>query len=196
MFTGLIEQIGTISSIKKNDDGLAIGIYHSSNFDLKINDSIACHGVCLTVVNRSKNKFYVQLVNETLEKTNAKLWSVGDNINLERALLPSTRLGGHFVQGHIDGKATVTDIRYFDKSSFWSFKVEQNLAKYIVEKGSIALNGTSLTVASMDCLIFSVAIIPHTLKMTTFSEINIKDSVNLEVDILGKYIEKLLQDKK
>ena len=192
MFTGLVETTGLIDSFEKNEDGMILRLNHNNSFEVSINDSVSCNGVCLTVVRTDKNSFEVQLVNETLNRTTAEFWKEKDELNLERALLPSTRMGGHFVQGHVDCVTKILKIKHFDKSSTWTFKMNDDIEKYIVEKGSIALNGVSLTVASKDKNSFDVALIPHTIELTTFGNLTIGDSVNVEVDILGKYIENFL----
>ena len=192
MFTGLVETKGLIDSFQKNEDGMILRLNHNNSFDVSINDSVSCNGVCLTVVRTDKNSFEVQLVNETLDRTTAEFWKEKDELNLERALLPSTRMGGHFVQGHVDCVTKILKIKHFDKSSTWTFKMNDDIEKYIVEKGSIALNGVSLTVASKDKNSFDVALIPDTIELTTFGNLTIGDSVNVEVDILGKYIENFL----
>ena len=192
MFTGLVETKGLIDSFQKNEDGMILRLNHNNSFEVSINDSVSCNGVCLTVVRTDKNSFEVQLVNETLNRTTAEFWKEKDELNLERALLPSTRMGGHFVQGHVDCITKILKIKHFDKSSTWTFKMNDDIEKYIVEKGSIALNGVSLTVASKDKNSFDVALIPHTIELTTFGNLTIGDSVNVEVDILGKYIENFL----
>ena len=193
MFTGLVETKGLIDSFQKNEDGMILRLNHNNSFEVSINDSVSCNGVCLTVVRTDKNSFEVQLVNETLDRTTAEFWKEKDELNLERALLPSTRMGGHFVQGHVDCVTKILKIKHFDKSSTWTFKMNDDIEKYIVEKGSIALNGVSLTVASKDKNSFDVAMIPHTIELTTFGNLTIGDSVNVEVDILGKYIENFLR---
>ena len=192
MFTGLVETKGLIDSFQKNEDGMILRLNHNNSFEVSINDSVSCNGVCLTVVRTDKNSFEVQLVNETLDRTTAEFWKEKDELNLERALLPSTRMGGHFVQGHVDCVTKILKIKHFDKSSTWTFKMNDDIEKYIVEKGSIALNGVSLTVASKDKNSFDVALIPHKIELTTFGNLTIGDSVNVEVDILGKYIENFL----
>jgi len=144
------------------------------------------------VISKDKNFFEVQLVNETLSRTTAKTWKEKEELNLERALLPSTRMGGHFVQGHVDCITTIKGIEHFDKSSTWTFSMNSDIERYIVEKGSIALNGVSLTVASKHKNTFDVALIPHTIELTTFGNLSVGDNVNVEVDILGKYIENFI----
>lgn len=196
MFTGLVETKGLVDSFKKNEDGMILRLNHNDSFEVSINDSVSCNGVCLTVVSTDKNSFEVQLVNETLNRTTAEFWKEKDELNLERALLPSTRMGGHFVQGHIDCVTKISKIQHFDKSSTWTFEMNDHIERYIVEKGSIALNGVSLTVASKRKNSFDVALIPHTIELTTFGNLTIGDNVNVEVDILGKYIENFLGQQK
>ena len=196
MFTGLVETKGLVDSFKKNEDGMILRLNHNDSFEVSINDSVSCNGVCLTVVSTDKNSFEVQLVNETLNRTTAEFWKEKDELNLERALLPSTRMGGHFVQGHIDCVTRISKIQHFDKSSTWTFEMNDHIERYIVEKGSIALNGVSLTVASKRKNSFDVALIPHTIDLTTFGNLTIGDNVNVEVDILGKYIENFLGQQK
>jgi riboflavin synthase len=196
MFTGLVETKGLVDSFKKNEDGMILRLNHNDSFEVSINDSVSCNGVCLTVVSTDKNSFEVQLVNETLNRTTAEFWKEKDELNLERALLPSTRMGGHFVQGHIDCVTRISKIQHFDKSSTWTFEMNDHIERYIVEKGSIALNGVSLTIASKGKNSFDVALIPHTIELTTFGNLTIGDNVNVEVDILGKYIENFLGQQK
>lgn len=196
MFTGLVETKGLVDSFKKNEDGMILRLNHNDSFEVSINDSVSCNGVCLTVVSTDKNSFEVQLVNETLNRTTAEFWKEKDELNLERALLPSTRMGGHFVQGHIDCVTKISKIQHFDKYSTWTFEMNDHIERYIVEKGSIALNGVSLTVASKGKNSFDVALIPHTIELTTFGNLTIGDNVNVEVDILGKYIENFLGQQK
>jgi len=196
MFTGLVETKGQIDSFEKNEDGMILRIHHNDSFNVSINDSVSCNGVCLTVVKIDNNSFEVQLVNETLNRTTAEFWKEKDELNLERALLPSTRMGGHFVQGHVDCVTKIMNVQYFDKSSTWTFEMDDDIEKYIVEKGSIALNGVSLTVASKNENTFDVALIPHTIELTTFGNLVAGDSVNVEVDILGKYIENFMEVRK
>ena len=196
MFTGLVEETGTISGIIKNADGLELRIKASKvRSDLKVNGSISCSGICLTVTNLEEDYFNVQLVNETLDRTNAKLWKVGDLINLERALLPTSRMGGHIVQGHIDTISKVKKIIINEKSAVWEFKLNNKIKKYIVEKGSICLDGISLTIANKFENSFSVALIPHTISVTSWKEKKIGDFINVEVDILGKYLESIMGAK-
>jgi len=197
MFTGIVEEVGVITQKKISPDGANITIKAKDIFnDLKVNDSISCSGICLTVINVDQDEFKVQLVKETLNRTNAKNWDKGTCINLERSLLPSTRLGGHFVQGHIDDVVRITDIIPNKDSAIWQFSIPKDLNEYIVQKGSICLDGISLTVADKNENYFSVALIPHTLSVTTWSNKNIDDSVNIEVDIMAKYIKSFLGENR
>lgn len=194
MFTGIIEEVGIIKNILTNLDGLEMEIKASLVLsDLKVNDSISCSGVCLTVTKLEIESFKVQLVQETLNKTNAKNWVPGYSINLERALLPTSRMGGHIVQGHIDTVVKIRDMTFDDKSAVWRFELKNNIKKYIVKKGSICLDGISLTIAEKTETDFSVALIPHTLEVTSWSNKKINDTINVEVDILGKYLESLTE---
>ena len=194
MFTGIIEEVGIIRNILTNLDGLELEIEASLVLsDLKVNDSISCSGVCLTVTKLETESFKVQLVQETLNKTNAKNWVPGYSINLERALLPTSRMGGHIVQGHIDTVVKIKDITFDDKSAVWRFELKNNIKKYIVKKGSICLDGISLTIAEKTETDFSVALIPHTLEVTSWNNKKINDTINVEVDILGKYLESLTE---
>ena len=192
MFTGIIEEVGVIREILTNLDGLEIEINASMVLsDLKVNDSISCSGICLTVNKLKRKSFKVQLVQETLNKTNAKNWVPGYSINLERALLPTSRMGGHIVQGHIDTVVKIKDMTFDDKSAVWRFELKNDIKRYLVKKGSICLDGISLTIADKTETDFSVALIPHTLEVTSWSNKKINDTINVEVDILGKYLESL-----
>ena len=195
MFTGLIEEVGSISEINKNNDGIELVVKAQKVLNgLRVNDSISCSGVCLTVIQKYDNAFKVQIIQETINKTTAKIWEIDSLINLERSLLPTTRMGGHFVQGHVDNVISVKSIDKMDDSAVWQFYLPQNLKRYIVQKGSVCLDGISLTVADKKDDYFSVALIPHTLKETTWREKKIDDLINIEVDIMAKYIESILGD--
>jgi len=195
MFTGLIEEIGSISELNKNNDGIELIVKAKKVLNgLRVNDSISCSGICLTVIQKYDNAFKVQIIQETINKTTAKIWEIDSLINLERSLLPTTRMGGHFVQGHVDNVISVKSIDKMDDSAVWQFYLPQNLKRYIVQKGSVCLDGISLTVADKKDDYFSVALIPHTLKETTWSEKKIDDLINIEVDIMAKYIESILGD--
>ena len=193
MFTGLVEEIGTIKEYKSIPDGKEAWIEGRKVIeDLKKDDSISCSGVCLTVVETENQLFKVQLVNETLEKTTAKFWNKGTNLNLERALLPTSRMGGHFVQGHVDGTVKILNIIPMDDSAVWHFSLPENLQSFLVNKGSICLDGISLTIVEKYDNYFTVALIPHTLSVTTWGQKRVNDLVNIEVDIMAKYIQNLM----
>ena len=196
MFTGLVEEVGTIEQITSNLDGLRISVNAEKVMEgLKVDDSVSCSGICLTVIDMNISSFTVQLVEETLNRTTAKNWKNDSAINLERALLPSSRMGGHFVQGHIDCTSKITDIKMTDESAIFSFTLPGTYQKYIVEKGSICLDGISLTVASINNKEFSIAVIPHTIEATNWKNSKVGDLVNLEVDIISKYVENLMDKK-
>ena len=196
MFTGIIEETGTINIKKLNQDGMELSIHAKKVLeDLKVNDSISCSGVCLTVTKQKDTCFYVQLVEETLNRTNAKFWEIDTEINLERSLLPTTRLGGHFVQGHVDTTIKIKDIYRNNESAVWNFEMPKNIKNYIVEKGSICLDGISLTISNKFHDSFSVALIPHTLEITTWKNKKIGDSINVEVDMMAKYLENFIGNK-
>ena len=190
MFTGIIEETGIIKKKISNLDGIELTIHADKVLeDLKVNDSVSCSGICLTVTKLMGRSFVVQLVEETIYRTTAKLWNVNTRINLERSLLPTTRLGGHFVQGHVDTVIKINDIRKKDESAVWDFELTDNIKNYVIEKGSISLDGISLTIAKKFEDYFSIALIPHTLDITTWGEKNIGDFINVEVDMMAKYLE-------
>ena len=190
MFTGIAEGTGTITSLEKDDDIIRIRISHSlDNNDISINDSICCSGICLTVVKQNKSSFQVEMVPETIERSTAKYWNEGTIINLERAMLPTTRMGGHYLQGHVDTVVQIRDIQHFENSAIFNISVNEDMRKYIVEKGYVGLDGLSLTVAKKNNNDFDIALIPHTLKITNFGNKNISDFLNLEIDIVAKYVE-------
>ena len=160
-----------------------------------MNDSISCSGVCLTVTRLTNTCFFVQLVEETLNRSNAKFWETGTEVNLERSLLPTTRLGGHFVQGHVDTIINIKDIRQINESAVWNFEMPEKIKNYIVVKGSISLDGISLTIADKLRKSFSVALIPNTIQITTCKKKKIGDSINVEVDMMAKYLENFIGNK-
>ena len=199
MFTGIIEEVGKVVNIKKGAKSSILTIQGRKIFeDLKIGDSVAVNGVCLTVTSFSKNIFIADVMNETLMRSSLGGLSNGSLVNLERAMAANGRFGGHIVSGHIDGTGSIIKIQRDDNAIWYTITTSDNLMKYIVEKGSIAIDGISLTVAKVDCKSFSVSIIPHTAKETVLSHRSVGDNVNLENDIMGKYVEKLinLRDKK
>lgn len=192
MFTGIIEEIGEISSITKS----TITIKSKTVLeDAKLGDSIAVNGVCLTIVNLKKDEFTANVSEETFKITNFSELKSGDFVNLERALSLSSRLGGHIVTGHIDTVGEIVSI--INKNEFYdlSVKFDKNFENYVVKKGSITINGISLTIADINNNSVSVAIIPHTFNNTILKTLKSKDSVNIEFDILAKYVEKNLSTK-
>jgi riboflavin synthase len=195
MFTGIILAVGKISQIEKKmgDVRLAINTGTLSLKGAKLGDSIAINGICLTVVELGDNHFVADISNETLARTNLNSVSIGTSVNLELALTPQARMGGHIVSGHVDGLAKLVEQTPDGRSIRFKFKAPDDLAKYIAEKGSICLNGISLTINQVEGVEFSVNIVPHTLKETTLGEILVGDSVNLEVDLLARYMERLMK---
>lgn len=193
MFTGLIEEIGTISSIKKGSDSSEITIKSRKVIeDIKLGDSIATNGICLTVTSFSSNSFTVDIMSETLKVSSLSSLSTGDKVNLERALKFSDRLGGHMVSGHIDGTGDIISFKAEDNATIITISTSSDFLKYIIYKGSIAIDGVSLTVFYVDDSIFKTSIIPHTSSVTTLLDKNVGAKVNLECDMIGKYVEKLL----
>jgi len=195
MFTGIILAVGKISAIerKAGDCRLTIATGKLPLHDVVLGDSIATNGVCLTAVELGKDYFCADVSNETLSRTLLNVATVGTPVNLELALTPTTRLGGHIVSGHVDGIGTVMEKRADGRSFRFKFKAPDNLAKYIAEKGSICINGISLTVNDVDGAAFSVNIVPHTLKETTLGDATVGTKVNLEVDLLARYLERLIK---
>ncbi len=198
MFTGIITDIGTVLASEKRGD-LRVRIATSYDIEgIDIGASIACDGVCLTVVAKGaapQGWFDVDISAETVSATNVGQsgWPVGDKINLERALRVGDELGGHIVSGHVDGQAEVVGITPEGDSTRFSFRVPAALAKFIAPKGSVALNGTSLTVNEVDGATFGVNIIPHTQKVTTWGQVKMGDQVNVEIDTLARYVARLAE---
>jgi len=195
MFTGIILAVGKITQIeqKSGDVRLSIDTGKLSLKEANLGDSIAVNGICLTAVELGDNSFIADVSNETLARTNLKSAATGTAVNLELALTPQTRMGGHIVSGHVDGLAVLVEQKPDGRSIRFKFKAPDTLAKYIAEKGSICINGISLTINSVEGAEFSVNIVPHTLKETTLGAINVGDSINLEVDLLARYMERLMK---
>ena len=191
MFTGIIESIGTVQEIKKEQDNLQITISSSITSELKIDQSVAHNGVCLTVVAISENSYCVTAIRETIEKTNLSDWEVGDIVNLERAMKLGDRLDGHIVQGHVDQTGICNAIKEANGSWYYTFEYDATLHNITIEKGSITINGVSLTVVNSNRNSFSVAIIPYTYEHTNFKTFKIGTRINLEFDVIGKYIARL-----
>lgn len=192
MFTGIIEGVGTVRSFKRKGEGAEIEI--SCDFDLEktnIGESISVNGCCLTVTSRLGKSFWADISPETLSTATLGAFKKGDPVNLERALKVGERLGGHIVQGHVDAVGQVIDIKEHSGSREFQIKIPGSISRYIVEKGSVAVDGVSLTVNTCGADRFTVMVIPHTQLKSTFEKMQKGDRVNLEVDIIGKYVEKL-----
>jgi len=193
MFTGIIEDFGTITKLEKENENLHLSLESSITAELKIDQSVAHNGVCLTVVKIDGNQYTVTVIKETLEKTNLSTWKVGAKINLERAMKLGARLDGHIVQGHVDQVGSCTEVKEEGGSWVFSFEYDLSQKNITIEKGSITVNGTSLTVVNSGINTFSVAIIPYTYEHTNFHTFEKGTLVNLEFDVVGKYITKMQQ---
>lgn len=198
MFTGIIAAIGSITHIERKggDYRLTINTGKLPLANTQLGDSIAVNGVCLTAIELGKQHFCADVSNETLSCTTLKTAVVGTAVNLELALTPTTRMGGHIVSGHVDGLGELIELKTDARSIRLTFKAPQDCAKYIATKGSITINGISLTVNTVEGAAFSVNIVPHTLQETTLADIKVGDQVNLEVDLLARYLERLLLGEK
>ncbi len=194
MFTGLIESIGEVVSFSPQDTGACIGVRAASIVkDACEGDSICVNGVCLTAVSIRKKSFSADLAPETLARTNLSTLKPGDLVNLERALLPTTRLGGHLLQGHVDGVGTIVAFKDLGEGNWWlTIALPAELERYLVFKGSIAIDGISLTVAEVKGNEVGVTIVPHTWLHTNLQQRQVGDLVNLETDVIAKYVEKML----
>ncbi|SHJ95907.1 riboflavin synthase alpha chain [Clostridium cavendishii DSM 21758] len=193
MFTGIVEEIGLVKDIKRGEKFYKLTIKAHKVLDgTVLGDSVCTNGVCLTVANLNLDSFEVDVMPETIRKSNLGSLSIGSKLNLERALSVGDRLGGHIVSGHIDGTGEIISFVKEDNAIWLIIKSQTKILKYVVEKGSITIDGISLTVAYVDSKCFKVSIIPHTAKETTLLTKNIGDSVNIECDLIGKYVEKLL----
>lgn len=193
LFTGIVEEVGEIRGIKKGEKSSILSIKANKVIeDVKLGHSICTNGVCLTVTNIYGNIFDADVMAETLRRSNLGELKVGSKVNLERALSAKGRFGGHIVSGHIDGVGKIVSLEKEDNAIWVTIEAKENILQYIVEKGSIAIDGISLTVAYVDDKVFKVSIIPHTGKETILLSKTIEDTVNLECDVIGKYVEKLL----
>lgn len=191
MFTGIIETSGTIKQIVKEDTNLHITVSSNITHELKIDQSVAHNGICLTVVAINDNNYTVTAIQETIDKTNIGNWQEGDEVNLERAMKLGDRLDGHIVQGHVDQTATCINKEEKDGSWEFTFEYDADKSNITIEKGSITVNGVSLTVVNSKTNQFSVAIIPYTYEHTNFKHIEKNTTVNLEFDVIGKYVTRL-----
>lgn len=194
MFTGIIESLSEIKGIKKEGDNLSISFNSSISSELKIDQSISHNGICLTIVDIVDSIYTVTAIKETIIKSSIKDWGVGDLINIERAMKLGDRLDGHMVQGHVDQTAVCTKISEENGSWYFDFKYEKS-ENLTIEKGSIAINGVSLTVVNSSINTFSVAIIPYTYNYTNFKNLKPGNLVNIEFDMVGKYISKIINDQ-
>ena len=195
MFTGLVEEVGTIADLVPDGDGIRLRIHASTvTTDIEMGASIAINGVCLTAVEFDDASLTVHAVPETMDRTNLGTLVAGSPVNLERSVRASDRLGGHIVQGHVDATTTINAVESYEDDSWrFHFALGSDLAPYVVEKGSITIDGISLTIASLSDDEFSVAVIPHTAAVTTLGQRAPGGAVNIEVDVLAKYVERQLQ---
>lgn len=193
MFTGIIEELGRITGIEELGDSIRLSIEASRVLsDAQLGDSIAVNGVCLTVAERDEKHFVADCMQETLRRSSLGTLHVGDKVNLERAALVSARLDGHIVQGHVDATTILMSRTHSEHWDILRFALPENLARYVVEKGSIAINGTSLTVSTLGEDYFEVSLIPVTLRDTVFGSLEEGATVNVEVDVIAKYVERML----
>ena len=194
MFTGIVEEVGAIKNIKRGQHSAVLTIHAKTVLEeTRIGDSIAVNGICLTVTRLFPDGFSADVMHETLNRSSLAGLSAGSVVNLERAMAANGRFGGHIVAGHVDGVGHISDIRRDDTAVWYTVHAGPEILRYVVEKGSIAIDGISLTVAYVDNKVFKVSIIPHTGEETTLLKKKAGDRVNLENDLIGKYVEKLLQ---
>lgn len=191
MFTGIIETLGTITALEKEQENLHITVRSSLTNELKIDQSVAHNGVCLTVIAIDGDQYTVTAIQETILKTTVSDWKIGDKVNLERAMKLGDRLDGHIVQGHVDQIGYCKSIREADGSWYFTFEYDPALHNITIEKGSVTINGTSLTVVDSNKNEFSVAIIPYTFEHTNFHTFRVGTKINLEFDVVGKYVARL-----
>ena len=193
MFTGIVEELASVVSIEQNDKSMRFTLAANTVMDdLKIGDSISVNGVCLTVTERTESEFCLDLVPETLDKSNLGELKENDMVNLERALILSERLGGHILQGHVETIGVILEKQELDDGAVLLVGLDPEWMRYCIAKGSIALDGVSLTIAKIEGNIIEIALIPHTLENTTLGRKNKSDTLNVETDIIGKYIDRLL----
>ena len=195
MFTGIIEGLGEVTNLQREKDNLHITVRSSLSSELKIDQSLAHNGVCLTVVALGEDTHTITAIDETLEKSNLGELQIGSRVNLERATKIGSRLDGHIVQGHVDQRGTCTKVEELEGSWMYTFEYDPGFDNITIEKGSITVNGVSLTVVGSKENSFSVAIIPYTYENTNFKQIRVGNTVNLEFDVIGKYVARLLQNQ-
>jgi riboflavin synthase len=195
MFTGIIETLGKVQEIKEDGDNVHVIVNSSITKELKIDQSVAHNGVCLTVVDIKNEDYTVTAIRETVEKTNLGNWKIGDLLNLERAMKLGDRLDGHIVQGHVDQIGICKSVEEANGSWYFTFEYDEKLSNITIEKGSITVNGVSLTVVNSKKNVFSVAIIPYTFEHTNFKDFEVGTKINLEFDVIGKYVSKLYANR-
>ena len=193
MFTGIIETIGTVESLDREGNNINLLVSSSISKDLEIDQSVSHDGVCLTVTNKSKKSHNVTIVNQTIQKSKFSDLRIGSELNLERSMKINGRIDGHIVQGHVDDVGKCVNIEDESNSWIFTFQISDKFSRYLVEKGSISINGVSLTCFDIKDKFFSVAIIPHTYQNTNFNKIKINDFVNIEFDIIGKYVDRIIK---
>lgn len=193
MFTGIIESLGTVKEVRQDQDNLHLTISSTLTPELKIDQSVAHNGICLTVVAIDADAYTVTAIRETIEKTNIGDWKIGNSVNLERAMKLGDRLDGHIVQGHVDQTGICKSVENANGSWYYTFEYDENFSNITIEKGSITVNGVSLTVVNSKKNEFSVAIIPYTYEHTNFNSFQVGTKVNLEFDVIGKYVARLNQ---
>ncbi|GAE28936.1 riboflavin synthase [Alkalihalobacillus hemicellulosilyticus] len=196
MFTGIIEEVGTIKDVRQSGDEMVMVIQAKTVLqDVQLGDSISVNGVCLTVTEFTDQSFEVDVMPETVRATSLRGLSSGSKVNLERAMSANGRFGGHFVSGHVDGTGTILSKKKDHNAVYYRIGVSENLRKYMIEKGSVTVDGTSLTIFSVDEGSFTISIIPHTLDETTIGRKNVGNIVNIECDMVGKYIEHFISKR-
>lgn len=195
MFTGIIETLGEIKAIEKEGGNVHLTVASTITNELKVDQSVAHNGVCLTVTTIDNNEYKVTAIQETIDKTNLGDWKIGATVNLERAMKLGDRLDGHIVQGHVDQIGICKSIKEADGSWYYTFEYDPSLNNLTIEKGSITVNGVSLTVVNSLKNEFSVAIIPYTYEHTNFHDFEVETKVNLEFDVIGKYVSRLYSNK-
>ena len=193
MFTGIIETIGTVESLDSEGKNINLLVSSSISKDLEVEQSVSHDGVCLTITNKSNKSHNVTIVNQTIQKSKFSHLRIGSELNLERSMKINGRIDGHIVQGHVDDVGKCVNIEDESNSWIFTFQISDKFSKYLVEKGSISINGVSLTCFDIKDKFFSVAIIPHTYQNTNFNKIKINDFVNIEFDIIGKYVDRIIK---
>ena len=197
MFTGIVEEKGMLKGVQHGANWLVLVVEASKVLEnVTLGDSIAVNGVCLTVTSFTQNSFTADVMPETFEKTNLSSLSIGTKVNLERAMAADGRFGGHFVSGHVDGTGTVMSMKALGNAIVYEIRAAESLLYYMIPKGSITIDGISLTILDVHQHSFTVSIIPHTLDQTSLKERRVGDQVNLECDMVGKYIEKFVHQRK